>query len=124
MKPINCAETTGHMESTNRAEPMRCVEPTNCAEPTNWVYMVECRDGTLYTGWTTDLAKRVAAHSAGRGAKYTRSRAPVRLVYAEAWAGKSAALRREAAIKKLTRAQKLALAESWRAEGNTYRTEK
>lgn len=79
--------------------------------------MVECRDGTLYTGWTTDVARRVAAHSAGRGAKYTRGRAPVRLVYAEACAGKSAALRREAAIKKLTRAQKLALAESWQAQG-------
>lgn len=100
----------------NNAEPMNCMEPANCAEPascinpTNWVYMVECRDGTLYTGWTTDLAKRVAAHSAGRGAKYTRSRTPVRLVYAEACADKNAALRREAAIKKLTRAQKLALA--------------
>lgn len=93
------------------------MKPTNCLQPTNWVYMVECRDGTLYTGWTTDLARRVAAHSAGRGAKYTRSRAPVRLVYAEACAGKSAALRREAAIKKLTRAQKLALAAGWQNTG-------
>lgn len=79
----------------------------------NWVYMVQCRDGTLYTGWTTNLAKRVAAHSAGRGAKYTRGRAPVRLVYAEQHAEKGAALRREAAIKALPRAEKLALAARW-----------
>ncbi len=82
----------------------------------NWVYIVECRDGTLYTGWTTDPAKRAAAHSAGRGAKYTRGRAPVRLVYAEPCADKSAALRREAAVKKLTHAQKLALAKTWQPE--------
>ncbi len=82
----------------------------------SWVYMVQCSDGTLYTGWSTNPAKRAAAHSAGRGAKYTRGRAPVRLVYAEPCADKNAALRREAAIKKLTRAQKLALAQSWQAQ--------
>lgn len=102
------------MKPMNGVKSISGVQSVICAEPPSWVYMVECRDGTLYTGWTTDLAKRVAAHSAGRGAKYTRSRAPVRLVYAEACAGKNAALRREAAIKKLTRAQKLALAAGWR----------
>lgn len=75
-----------------------------------FVYMVRCADGSLYTGWTTDLARRVAAHNAGRGAKYTRSRRPVRLVWAEPQPHRSAALRREAAVKALPRAAKLALA--------------
>lgn len=77
--------------------------------PVNWVYILECKGGSLYTGWTTDLAARLRAHQSGRGAKYTRSRRPVRLVYAEECADKSAALRREAAVKALTRTQKLAL---------------
>ena len=64
----------------------------------DWVYMLECGDGSLYTGWTNDLARRLAAHQSGRGAKYTRGRAPVRLVYAEQCTDKSAALRREAAV--------------------------
>ena len=67
----------------------------------DWVYMLECGDGSLYTGWTNDLARRLAAHQSGRGAKYTRGRAPVRLVYAEQCTDKSAALRREAAVKAL-----------------------
>ena len=75
----------------------------------NIVYMVCCADNTLYTGWTTDLKKRVQVHNAGEGAKYTRSRLPVRPVYAEICEDKSAALKREAAIKKLTRRQKLFL---------------
>ncbi len=74
--------------------------------PSAYVYMVRCRDGSLYTGWTTDVAARVAAHNAGQGAKYTRSRLPVTLAYWEAAEDKSAALRREAAIKKLSRAAK------------------
>ena len=82
----------------------------------NWVYLLECGDGTLYAGWTNDLEKRLAAHVSGHGAKYTRGRGPVRLVYAEECADKSAALRREAAPKALPRARKLALAESWAAE--------
>ena len=73
------------------------------------VYMLRCRDGSLYTGITNDLPRRLAAHHAGRGARYTRSRLPVRLVYREARANRSAALRREAAIKRLPRAAKLAL---------------
>lgn len=71
-----------------------------------YVYMVRCRDGSLYTGWTTDVERRVAAHNAGQGAKYTRSRLPVALVYWEAAEDRNAALRREAAIKKLSRAGK------------------
>ncbi|MBQ1501109.1 MAG: GIY-YIG nuclease family protein [Firmicutes bacterium] len=73
------------------------------------VYIVRCRDGTLYTGCTNDLAKRIAAHNEGKGAKYTRSRRPVEMVYNEAAADRNAALRREAAIKKLRRCDKLAL---------------
>ena len=74
-----------------------------------FVYMLRCGDGSLYTGSTTDLARRLAAHRSGRGAKYTRSRQPVELAYWEAVPDWSAALRREAAIKRLTRAEKLAL---------------
>lgn len=74
-----------------------------------WVYILRCADGTLYTGATNDLDCRLAAHNAGRGAKYTRARRPVALVYREAAADKSAALQREAALKKLARAAKLRL---------------
>ena len=73
------------------------------------VYILRCGDGTLYTGCTNDLARRLRAHSAGHGAKYTRSRLPVELVYTEPAADRSQALRREAAIKALNRAGKLAL---------------
>lgn len=79
----------------------------------SWAYLVECADGSFYAGWTTDLGRRVAAHQSGRGAKYTRSRRPVRLAYAERCADKSAALRREAALKAMTHAQKRALAARW-----------
>ena len=74
-----------------------------------WVYIVRCRDGTLYTGMTDDVEKRVAAHNRGTGAKYTRSRTPVTLLYREELPDRSAALRRESAIKKLPRAEKLRL---------------
>ena len=74
-----------------------------------FVYMLRCGDGSLYTGYTDDVARRLAAHRSGKGAKYTRSRPPVALAYQEELPDKSAALRREAAIKRLTRRQKLAL---------------
>lgn len=77
----------------------------------NYVYILKCADGTLYTGWTTDLEHRLRMHNEGRGAKYTRSRRPVQLVYSEACPDKNAALSREAAVKKLSRAQKLRLIE-------------
>ena len=73
------------------------------------VYILRCGDGTLYTGITNDLPRRLAAHSSGRGAKYTRSRLPVALVWQEAQPDKSAALRRERQIKALSRAEKLQL---------------
>lgn len=72
-------------------------------------YLLRCADDTLYCGITNDLDKRLAAHNAGTAAKYTRSRGPVVLVYREACADRPAALRRELAIKKLARADKLAL---------------
>lgn len=74
-----------------------------------FTYIVECADGSLYTGWTTDLTRRVAAHNAGRGAYYTRLRRPVRLVYWEHHATRAEAQRRENAIKRLRRAAKLEL---------------
>lgn len=74
-----------------------------------FVYLLRCSDGTLYTGCTNNLDRRLAAHNAGKGTKYTRSRRPVVLVYWEQAADRSAALRRESAIKRLTRWQKLEL---------------
>ena len=74
-----------------------------------WVYILRCGDGTLYTGCTNDLPRRLQAHQSGRGAKYTRSRLPVELVYQEAVPDRSAALRREAAIKRMDRRAKQAL---------------
>ena len=69
-------------------------------------YILECSDGTYYTGWTTNPTRRTMQHNAGCGAKYTRSHRPVRLVYVEEYPDKSAALKRERAIKTLTRLQK------------------
>lgn len=73
------------------------------------VYMLRCCDDTLYTGWTNDIAHRLSVHNKGTGAKYTRGRRPVTLVYLEVLPDKSSALKREAAIKKMTRPQKEAL---------------
>ena len=70
------------------------------------VYLLRCRDGSLYTGITNDLPKRLKAHAAGKASKYTRSRLPVTLAFTELQPTKSRALKREAAIKKLRRAQK------------------
>jgi putative endonuclease len=74
-----------------------------------FVYVVRCRDGSLYTGIAVDLDARLALHNQGRGARYTRSRRPVTLVYVERRRTRSTAQRREAALKALTRAQKLSL---------------
>jgi putative endonuclease len=71
--------------------------------------LVRCRDGTLYTGVTNDILERIATHNAGRGAKYTRGRLPVTLVYRERTQGRGAALRREHEIKRLSKAAKLLL---------------
>lgn len=80
----------------------------------NYTYMLLCADHTLYTGWTNDLKKRLLAHNSGRGAKYTRTRRPVRLVYWESFATKQEAMAREYAIKQLTRKQKEDLVRQWK----------
>ena len=74
-----------------------------------YIYIVKCSDGTLYTGWTNDVPARIAAHNNGNGAKYTRSRRPVFLLYKEELPSKQDALRRECEIKRMTRKQKLSL---------------
>ncbi len=76
---------------------------------TNYTYLLKCADGSLYCGWTNHLEERVAAHNEGKGAKYTKSRRPVVLVYYEAFATKQEAMQREWVIKQMTRPQKLAL---------------
>lgn len=75
----------------------------------NYAYILRCADGTLYTGWTNDLEKRLASHNAGTGGKYTRTRRPVELVYFEEFETKEQAMSREWHIKRLSRAEKLAL---------------
>jgi len=74
-----------------------------------YVYILRCRGGSLYTGWTNDLAKRIEAHNKGQGAKYTKGRGPVELIYHEEYSNKSEALKREYAIKRFSKAQKLEL---------------
>ena len=79
----------------------------------HYTYILKCADGTYYTGWTTDLERRLKAHNKGTGAKYTRTRRPVTLAYAELYRTKSEAMKREAAIKKLSRKEKEALMASF-----------
>lgn len=74
-----------------------------------YVYMLKCKNGSLYTGWTTDLQARIKAHNRGVGAKYTRSHRPVELAYYEILENRSEALKREAQIKKMSRMEKLLL---------------
>ncbi len=84
-----------------------------------YTYILRCADGTLYTGWTNDLEKRLAAHNSGHGAKYTRpaSRRPVAFAHVEEWATKEEAMSREAHIKRLTREQKEALIRNDEGDG-------
>ncbi len=81
-------------------------------------YLLRCADGTLYVGWTNDLEQRLACHNRGKGAKYTRSRLPVTLVYWKACADRSEAMRLEARLKRMNRAQKLSLIEQ---SGKNYK---
>jgi putative endonuclease len=74
-----------------------------------WVYMLQCADGSLYTGWSTDVARRLEQHRAGKASRYTASRLPVELVYEEAMSDRTAARREEARIKRLARPAKLEL---------------
>jgi len=82
----------------------------------NYVYLLRCSDGSLYCGWTTDLDARLAAHSSGKGAKYTRSRLPVFLVYSEMYTERRPALSREWHIKRLTKAEKEELVRNGKPE--------
>ena len=75
----------------------------------NYTYILKCKDGSLYTGWTNDLEQRVAAHNTGKGAKYTKERRPVELVYFEEFETKEQAMKREYAIKQMARKDKLEL---------------
>lgn len=75
----------------------------------NCTYILECCDGSLYTGWTNDIERRLEAHNAGKGAKYTKSRRPVKLVYLEEFETKEEAMRREYWIKRLGRKEKMEL---------------
>ena len=72
----------------------------------NYTYIVKCSDGTFYTGWTNDLTRRMEAHNQGRGAKYTKARRPVTLIYYETFETKEEAMKRESAIKRLSRKEK------------------
>ena len=78
----------------------------------NYTYIVKCSDETLYTGWTNNLKKRLEAHNSGKGAKYTKNRRPVELVYFEEYDTKQEAMKREYSIKQLTRKQKEKLIEN------------
>ena len=82
-------------------------------ENLNYTYLLRCSDGTYYCGWTNDLDKRVAAHNSGKGAKYTKTRRPVELVYFETFETKQEAMSREYHIKRLTRAEKEELVNSF-----------
>ena len=86
-------------------------------EQGNFTYILECSDGSFYTGWTNNLERRVKAHNAGKGAKYTKSRKPVKLVYFETYSSKEEAMRREYAIKHMTRRAKLGLVMSYKETG-------
>ena len=79
----------------------------------NYTYILKCADGTLYCGWTNDLEKRVKAHNEGKGAKYTRARLPVTLVYYEVFESSREAQSREVKIKQLSRKEKLGLISNW-----------
>ncbi len=83
----------------------------------NYTYILRCRDGTLYTGWTNDIEKRVKAHNEGKGAKYTKARLPVKLVYSEEFETKTEAMKREYAIKRMRREAKEKLIAKGRQKG-------
>ena len=98
---------------THRRDPLRfgplSRESYNVPEPEYFCYIIECADGSFYTGWSTNPIRRLKEHSAGRGARYTRARRPLQLVYTERQPDRSAAQRREHRIKRLSHARKEAL---------------
>jgi putative endonuclease len=107
---------TGAASSVRRRWNARSVQP---ADAPAWVYLLHCaRDDTLYTGWTTDLGRRIAAHRAGTASRYTRTRLPVELAAAFPMADAGCARREEARIKRMTRGEKLALIAAQARAGN------
>ena len=102
---------TNAMENIKTANNVKqmCPAEVPSAQGSNYVYLLACADGSFYCGWTNDLEKRVNTHNMGRGAKYTKPRRPVVLVYYEAFETKREAMSREAAIKRMTRKEKEAL---------------
>ena len=102
------------------AELPRVATELPAKQPESWVYMVRCADGSLYTGWTNAPAARLQAHKSGRGARYTRARGAAAFAYVERCADKRSALRREAALKKLPKAQKELLCRAWSAAGGPF----
>ncbi|MGN0343691.1 MAG: GIY-YIG nuclease family protein [Lachnospiraceae bacterium] len=83
----------------------------------NYAYLVRCSDNSLYAGWTNNIEKRIKSHNDGTGAKYTKSRRPVTLAYLEEFETKSEAMKREAALKKMTHKQKEELVAEWENQG-------
>lgn len=84
----------------------------------NYAYILKCADGSLYTGWTNNIKKRLREHNAGRGAKYTKGRRPVELAYYETFATREEAMRRECELKKLPRNEKLSILRSFEMKNN------
>lgn len=107
------AETETKNASVKKAEKL-----SGNAAARNYTYILKCGDGSLYTGWTNDIAARLEQHRSGKGAKYTRGRGPLELVYLEVHDTKSEAMSREARIKRFTKREKLNLlgTEEWRLE--------
>lgn len=95
-------------DSTNRQDPR--TEPEH---PQFWVYMLRCKDNSFYTGYTSDIDRRIVQHNAGIGSRYTRGRRPVQLAWFEILDTKREAMRKELAVKKLSRSKKLELARGW-----------
>jgi putative endonuclease len=88
------------------------IKATHSEDKKHYVYILRCADGTFYTGYTTDPERRTRVHNSGKGAKYTKTRTPIKIVYSEAYADKETAMSREWHIKRLTRAEKLMLIEN------------
>ena len=86
----------------------------------HYTYMLKCKDNTYYTGYTTDLGKRLKAHNEGKGAKYTRGRGPVELIYYEEYEDKHSAMRREWEIKRLSRSEKETMRQEWENRKTTH----
>lgn len=104
-----CAGAGGDIREEPICEGINILIWKNRGKRMNYTYILRCSDESLYTGWTNDLRKRIRAHNEGKGAKYTKSRVPVSLVYFEEYETKQEAQKREYAIKRLTKKQKLSL---------------